>query len=184
MKGSDTRGLSDEQLATRFAETKDDACFEEIVRRYQHRLRAGAFAVLGDRGLAEDVTQGSFLRLLTVGDRFGDGNLGGWLFRVTRHLALNLCVQRKRRGILEERFADEATQNDLSTSASDPRVAEVMAQLPARQRICLNLCYGSELSYEKIALKTGFSLKEVKTHLQNGRRNFKLHWDKRKRNGG
>jgi RNA polymerase sigma-70 factor (ECF subfamily) len=184
MNGSDTRDLSDEQLATRFAETRDDACFEEIVRRYQGKLRAGAFAVLGDRSLAEDVTQRSFLRLIMAGDRFSEGNLGGWLYRVTRNLAFNLYVQRKRRGTLEEQFAGETRRNGLSTPTSDSRVAEVMAELPAPQRICLNLFYGSELTYKSIAQETGFSLKEVKTHLQNGRRNFKQHWGKRERNGG
>jgi RNA polymerase sigma-70 factor (ECF subfamily) len=41
------------------------------------------------------------------------------------------------------------------------------------QRKCIELFYLKEKSYQEVAEQTGFSLNEVKSHIQNGKRNLK-----------
>lgn len=49
-----------------------------------------------------------------------------------------------------------------------------MNALSERQRICIDLFYLQEKSYKEIMASTGFDFKQVKTHIQNGKRNLKL----------
>jgi DNA-directed RNA polymerase specialized sigma24 family protein len=48
-----------------------------------------------------------------------------------------------------------------------------------RQRICLKLLYVDRYTAAEVARLTGFTGKQVKSHLQNGRRRFRILWDRR-----
>ena len=50
---------------------------------------------------------------------------------------------------------------------------EGIGELKDEQRECIELFYLKECSYAEVASMTGFSLKEVKSHIQNGKRNLK-----------
>ena len=62
-------------------------------------------------------------------------------------------------------------------------VLTVLSELPAHQRICLKLLYMEGLSYGESTVATGLSESDVKTHVQNGKRRFKIIWEKRKSPG-
>ena len=46
--------------------------------------------------------------------------------------------------------------------------------LKPEQKICIELFYLQEKSYEEVAKITGYSMKEVKSYIQNGKRNLKI----------
>ena len=107
----------------------------------------------------------------------------GWLSLVARRLAINLRKRLQRQDTVEDRFVQETLQNSHLTDTPDPRILATLEQLSPQERICLNLFYGEGLSYKEIIEKSGFTMKEVKAHLQSGRRNFKKLWDRRERDG-
>ena len=47
-------------------------------------------------------------------------------------------------------------------------------ELKEEQKICIELFYLQEKSYEEVAKITGYSMKEVKSYIQNGKRNLKI----------
>jgi RNA polymerase sigma-70 factor (ECF subfamily) len=47
-------------------------------------------------------------------------------------------------------------------------------ELSAEQKKCVDLFYLKEKSYVEIAEITGFTLNEVKSYIQNGKRNLKI----------
>ena len=55
---------------------------------------------------------------------------------------------------------------------------EGLMQLPEPQQKCVTLFYLSKKSYQQIAEATGFSLMQVKSNIQNGKRNIKLWVEK------
>jgi RNA polymerase sigma-70 factor (ECF subfamily) len=58
-----------------------------------------------------------------------------------------------------------------------------LKQLNDTQRRCIELFYIQDKSYQQIALETGFTLNEVRSYIQNGKRNLKIHLEKiRERN--
>lgn len=184
MSGFDIKSLPDEELATRFATTRDNACFEELVRRFWRRLCAIAYKILGDVAKAEDVAQESLLLLSMAGDRFQGRSVAGWLSVVARSLALNLRKRWLRQEEVEERFAEESLQSSPAVTPPDPEILATLATLTSEQRVCFNLFFVEGLSYKEIAERTGFTLRDVKTHIQNGRKKFKLRWKKQERHGG
>lgn len=65
----------------------------------------------------------------------------------------------------------EMTLNDMQTA---------LLKLSHDQQLCLTLFYLEKHSYTHIAAKTGFSLMQVKSHIQNGKRNLRLLLNKPK----
>jgi RNA polymerase sigma factor (sigma-70 family) len=51
---------------------------------------------------------------------------------------------------------------------------EAIKELKKQQKLCIELFYLQEKSYEEVAKITGYTLKEVKSYIQNGKRNLKI----------
>ena len=54
-----------------------------------------------------------------------------------------------------------------------------LPELKENQRICVDLFYLKSQSYQQICDQTKFSLNEVKSYIQNGKRNLKICMEKR-----
>ena len=73
--------------------------------------------------------------------------------------------------------ASDADGPDLEGDLA--RMHACLRTLPPAQQTCLDLFYLQEKSYAEVAQQTGYDLKQVKSYLQNGRRNLKLCLDRR-----
>ena len=166
--------LTDEELASRFQATSDPECFAQIFSRHRSLIFSACRRFFGGNSLAEDATQETFIRAYQAMSRFNEGNLCGWLLRIAR----NVCIDtwRKHRPESHDLELDALNlqqplnldhQTDLRRAMH--KVQEEMKLLPADQRRCLELKMDG-YSYEETAERTGFSVKAVKSHLQNGRR--------------
>lgn len=56
---------------------------------------------------------------------------------------------------------------------------KALDELNAEQKTCVTLFYLQKRSYQEIAEQTGFSLLQVKSHIQNGKRNLKILVEKK-----
>ena len=54
-------------------------------------------------------------------------------------------------------------------------LATGLESLKDEQRVCVELFYLKDMSYQQIAEQTGYSMNEVKSYIQNGKRNLKNH---------
>jgi len=54
-----------------------------------------------------------------------------------------------------------------------------LASLNNQQQTCIRLFYYQRKSYREIAEEKGFSLKQVKSFIQNGRRNIKVYMERK-----
>lgn len=54
------------------------------------------------------------------------------------------------------------------------KMQTALQQLNPDQRQCVNLFYLQKKSYAEVAEITGFTMLQVKSHIQNGKRNLKL----------
>ncbi len=174
----DLSGYSDEDLIAGFAGTRENRLLTEIVRRFGSRVYAGAYAVLRNRALAEEVTQEAFLRILMNAGKFRGGSFAAWLYRVTKNLALN-ALERQREEPLDatETKVEDAVAPEVGSQLVAGEVRAILEQLDRRQRICLNLFYMEGLRYKEIAARTGYSEGAVKSYVQNGRKRFLKLWE-------
>ena len=55
---------------------------------------------------------------------------------------------------------------------------EALQLLNEEQRLCLELFYLQQKSYQEVSELTGYDMKQVKSYIQNGKRNLKIHLSK------
>jgi len=151
-RGSYDDETSDESLLSGVA-VGDDRAVLAFVRRYQRRLFGLALGIVGDPGMAEDVAQEAFIRILRHAAVYDvrRGSVATWTLTITRNLAIDAL--RVRRGIptaLEDRVflslvSDERTPDDVAAmSESVTQARSALATLPIEQRraIVLAVMYG------------------------------------------
>src|SRR5437016_9160280 len=117
---------TDEQMVER-ALTGDVDAFGEIVRRWERRIFALAFGMLGREEDARDATQETFLAAFRNLRGFrGDAKVSSWLHRI----AINQCITRQRRAKvrnetgLDQEAAKDAAVLSLPAQVSTANLAE------------------------------------------------------------
>ena len=120
-----------------------------IISRFEKPLVRHARAVLLDTELAKDVVQESFIRFLTEKPR--PDNLGGWLYRVSRNLALDIVRKEKRRMRLNEGIDERHERSPEATATLRVDLGRAYTKLSPEQREVVFLKVQEGLSYKEIA---------------------------------
>ena len=140
--------------------------------------------MLGDRSLAEELTQEVFLKVWRSSGTF-DPSRGGfstWLFRVTRSAALDLHRKRARRvhpipegdsRIMSVKDNSAGPQEIVDESWLSWRVSRALDALDAPYREVVELAYFGGLSQREISLRTGIPLGTVKTRTSRAFRSLR-----------
>lgn len=185
--------LDDETLVDLVKRTKENKYFHEIFVRYKQRVYLLSFKLLRNEALAEELTHDVFIKVFEKIEYYEGGNFYSWLVRVTQNAYIDKVrsFKREAKALEEMRYTENermATINGQRYSAGEMRILcqdamKQIAELSAEQKICFLLKYIKGYNYNEIAQRTGYTLKQVRTYLQNGRRNFSLCWEigKRKR---
>ena len=168
---------SDEQIVER-ALTGDAEAFGEIVRRWERRIFALTFGMLGREEDARDATQETFLAAFRSLRGFrGEAKVSSWLHRI----AVNQCITRQRRAkVRNEAALDDEAEKDASSFAtpleiSPARVAEgrersdavrrAVNSLPVELRQVIVMKEFEELTFREIADALDLPLSTVKSRL-------------------
>ena len=159
----------------------DADLLDQLIVQYQHRLLRYLLYLTGNREVAEDLFQETWMRVLLRGDQYnGNARFDTWLFTIARNLLIDL--RRKRvMSSLEQMFeggederpfeipSDGPTPFDLYKTYEDgQRVAEALLTLDPLHREVLVLRFHEELALEEIAKVTRAPLSTVKSRLYRG----------------
>jgi RNA polymerase sigma factor (sigma-70 family) len=136
---------TDHQLLDRFAAHRDEAAFEELLRRHGPLVLGVCRRLLPESHDADDVFQATFLVFVHKASSVRQGtSLGSWLYGVAYRLALKARAAAARRRVHERRRADMRQTSVTGEPAWDevrPLLDEELARLPDRLRAPLVLCY-------------------------------------------
>lgn len=174
----------DEAELVQAAQQGNLQAFEELVRRYEHRIYRLAYNITQNRADAEDVTQEAFLKGFEHLPEFhGDSRFYTWLVRI----AVNEALMKLRRRRPNELALDEMieTEDDLLPReivdwgpTPDQRyeqrelqriLSEAIARLEPPYRVVFQLRDIEELSTEETAKLLGLSIPAVKSRLLRAR---------------
>jgi len=171
---------TDLELVERFRRFGDRPAFDRLLQRHQGWVRSVCARILRSNDLADDAVQEVFARTLShINDWRGD-NFPGWLKAIAVNCSLTIVDREKRWAPLEQ--APQALhpardpEQQLIADMQSARARAVIARLPDRQRIAFVMKYIDGCSYEDIQRLTGFNSNEVKSYIQNARRNFTNWW--------
>ena len=177
--------LSDEQLVTRYSSTHDKEIIGVLYERYTHLLFTVSYKYLGSDADAEDIVMLVFEKLFELLKKSEINNFKSWIYTITK----NECLMYLRHRKSGERVKDENLKNLdseimesvepdhlLSNGDVEHRIRYLETAINAlspEQKQCVELFYLNEKSYREVELITGYSYNEVKSHIQNGKRNLK-----------
>lgn len=176
---------SDAELLQLYESDGDSAWLGGLLQRYTLLLLGVCLKYLKDETEARDAVQQIFLKVLSEVGRHKIGFFKAWLYAVTK----NYCLMRLREK--QGRNWRELSEN-LALPHEDLKKVELLEQeatygfleaalheLAPEQRQCVCLFYLQKQSYRQISDQTGLSLLQVKSHIQNGKRNLRLTIEKK-----
>ena len=133
------------------AKAGDEQAVRFLYSRYAPAVQRFVSGLLGDREAAQDVTQNTFLKLLTRLDRYvpGDAPFEAWLFRVARNAAHDELRRRRMTVATELREHDAAVHEDGSLRTGV--LVDALAALPPAQQQALVLRHVVGLSAHEVA---------------------------------
>ena len=186
----ETAGTSDERFIER-ALAGDAEAFGEIVRRWERRIYALAYGILGREEDARDATQETFIAAFRNLSAFrGDAKVSSWLHRI----AVNQCITRQRRAKVrgetsleaEEdgggaQFAAPAGHTPADTAERRERaqaVRRAVNALPPELRSVVVMKEFEDLTFQEIADALGIPLSTVKSRLYTALRQLRLRLEK------
>lgn len=159
-------------------QAKDEDALAALYDRYGGLVYSLAMRVVGDRELAEEVLQDTFLRCWNGVEQY-DGTRGGipsWLMGIARNRAIDLLRSRQHQARLREQTPlpepgslGEPGQADASeVIVLRHTVKAALEELPLGQRQVIEMAYYGGLTQAEIARRLGEPLGTVKTRTRGG----------------
>jgi RNA polymerase sigma factor (sigma-70 family) len=167
-------GLSDAELLSCFAEHKDVAAFEALVRRHGPMVLGTCRRVLGDTHDAEDAFQAVFLVLVRkAASVTSRETVGGWLYGVAYRTALAARTKRKRRRAREKQvdaMPELAFESDDTWRELKLLLDKELSRLPEKFRVPVVLCDLEGLPRRQVARQLGLAEGTLSSRLHTARR--------------
>jgi RNA polymerase sigma factor (sigma-70 family) len=170
---------SDEDLVIAYKGTKDPIVFTELYNRYKHLVLGICLKYFGDKELAKDATQQIFEKLFLDLHKQNIVFFKAWLHTVSK----NHCLMQLRKATIKIKQTEDIEQYDMENEDTLHLAFEkennlnkmhlALQKLEPNQKICIEAFYLNKKSYNDIILQTGFTFMEVKSFIQNGKRNLK-----------
>ena len=176
---SSTTALFDYEAALNACARGERQALHRLYQQESARLLGVVQRIVRDKALAEDVVHDAFLKIWTGAARFdaSRGSGRGWIFTVTRHLALNRLRNGSREVPMDEDVDDDhqaqatlegwqETGDAFDWRVNPGRIHACLEQLEPVRRNCVFHAYVDGYSHQEIAVKIGAPLGTVKAWIK------------------
>ena len=170
---------TDQQLLEAFYADRNNEWLGILLSRYSLLLFGLCMKYLRNQDDAKDAVQQVFIKVIQELSKYKVEYFKSWLYMVGKNHCLMQLRQKKHR-LLEIKeaiiAADEDTDLDFHLLKDQHLELLQLAiiELKKEQQICIELFYLQQKSYDEISKHTGFSMLQVKSFIQNGKRNLKI----------
>jgi RNA polymerase sigma-70 factor (ECF subfamily) len=177
--------LSDEELIKKFRFSHDNSYLGELFLRYTPYVFGVAVKHLQNQKDAEDLTLTTYNKISSDLKRIEVLDFKKWLYK----LIVDQCnIEKKKKSasneeskmILIEELTKEEDNLFINTDAKNTTLDTnslrlAIDTLNESQKMCIDLFYIQNKSYQEVSEITGYSLNQVKTNIQNGKRLLKTY---------
>ncbi len=157
-----------------------------LLQRYTLLLFGVCMKYLKHEEEAKDAVQQIFLKAITELHKYKVDYFKSWLYMVAKNHCLMKIRDAQGKKAIEIKEDEMRLQDDekpLQAHIEKDRKLELMQeslnQLNEVQKHCVTLFYLEKKTYQEIVDITGYSLMQVKSYIQNGKRNLKLILERR-----
>ena len=176
--------MGDDTLLAAYRKTGEMEVVEELFNRYGHLVLGICLKYLKDEDEAKDACMQVFEKLISELRKSEVLQFKSWIHTVTRnhcliHIRKTISVERHREHYLKN-FSEEfvnfwSEMNHIDKAELEMKNLHLaLDKLDNEQRLCLDLIYFQGKSYRQISEITGFEQNQVKSLIQNGKRNLKI----------
>lgn len=147
-----------------------------LYQQWAHIVYAVSLKYLKNKEDANDVVSDIFEKLLHHFPEERIENGPAWLHSVTKFH----CLMKLRKEQAAFRQLDQDPWENPGVHHIEPQLAAMenaIIQLPEKQKICIQKFFLLDMSYQEIAKEMNWTLNEIKSHIQNGKRNLKNQLD-------
>ncbi|WP_215226578.1 RNA polymerase sigma factor [Echinicola shivajiensis] len=163
-------GPKDSELIAQYR-NGSEAAFEVLVDKYKSRVFTTIYMIVKDQGLAEDLLQDVFVKVIQTlnSDRYNEeGKFQPWLMRIAHNLAIDYFRKMKRYPsiVMEDgsslfntlKFAEDNVEDQKVKDETHELVRDLINELPDSQKQVLIMRHYMDLSFQEIADQTGVSI--------------------------
>ena len=172
--------ISDAELLQRFYTGHNNEWLGILLQRYTMLLLGVSMKYLKNEEEAKDAVQQVFLKAINELHKYKVEYFKSWIYMIAK----NHCLMKLRD---KGRFSMEIDERSMKTAAEPEEkntyiekdkilsnMATALQQLNNEQQLCVTLFYLEKRSYQEITEQTNYNLMQVKSHIQNGKRNLKI----------
>ncbi len=183
----DLANLPDADVVALALEGRDSA-HRELIKRYERPVFSLVFRMVGNRELAEDLTQDTFVKVLSHLERYrSDFKFSSWIFKIANNVAIDHLRKKQLDTISIDGSPYSETPDDVESSRFDiaddaedaldeiearelgSSIERAIAGLRPEYRACILLRHVEDRSYEEIAAALDLPLGTVKTYIHRAR---------------
>ena len=180
--------ISDQELLERFYTDHDNQWLGILLERYTLLLLGVCMKYLKNEELARDSVQQIFLKVITELQKYKVEYFKSWIYMVAKNHCLMQLRDKPGKNTVEvkEGIVAESEETDKESLLLNEKtydyMSEALKELNADQQLCVTLFYMEKKSYQQITEQTGYSMMQVKSHIQNGKRNLRILIEKKMNN--
>jgi RNA polymerase sigma-70 factor (ECF subfamily) len=178
------KSLSDEEIISLYLTNKESKIIDEFYKRYSHLVFGVCLKYLKQKENAEDTTLEIFNQIGNKIEKHSIQNFKSWLFTITKNTCL-MQLRKKNHQFIEIDNAPVSEDYDDSLKSKEINelklnlLEEALIELNTDQHYCIRAFYLEKKSYDEIVKDSNYNLNEVKSFIQNGKRNLKIILTKR-----
>ncbi len=186
----DDNQLSDLDLLALYKAQHETSVVGILFRRYKHLVYGVCLKYLRDPDESKDAVMQIFEKLIVDLKKHNIDNFKAWLHTVSKNHCLMIIRKNKSRGYQSAAPVDESMDvvemnalwhpdHNVEKENTLQRLEEAIQHLNNVQKRCIELFYLEEKSYQQVSELTGYSMLQVKSFIQNGKRNLKIMMEKK-----
>ena len=177
--------ISDQELLEKFYADRDNQWLGILLERYTLLLLGVCMKYLKNEEQARDSVQQIFLKAITELQKYRVEYFKSWIYMVAKNHCLMQLRDKPGKNTIEvkDSIPAETDETDKESLLLNEKTYEYMSEalkeLNADQQLCVTLFYMEKKSYQQITEQTGYSMMQVKSHIQNGKRNMRILIEKK-----
>lgn len=186
MNGDKYNHITDQQLLEKFHADHNNEWLGILLQRYTLLLLGVCMKYLKNEEEAKDSVQQVFLKVIQELHKYKVEYFKSWLYMVAK----NHCLMklRDRQGKIPAELTDRISatpeeESDRQALIQNDHTLDLMEaglkELNKEQQQCVTLFYLQKKSYQEISDETGYSMLQVKSYIQNGKRNLRIWIEKK-----
>jgi RNA polymerase sigma-70 factor (ECF subfamily) len=186
VKADKYQHITDQELLDQFYNDHNNEWLGILLQRYTLLLLGVSMKYLKNEEDAKDSVQQIFLKVIQELQKYKVEYFKSWLYMVAK----NHCLMklRDRQGKLTTEINDRLAakpeeetdqQTLLQTDYTLDLMEAALKELNPEQQQCVTLFYLQKKSYQEVSDETGYSMLQVKSYIQNGKRNLKILIEKK-----